>query len=552
VSNCGPKGFKKLKHKGYEFDDVDLLLIAMLRDHVLSVELCWSDPNNREYSGCYRVRDYQVKFNRNDDQYAGYACARSVGKTERQKGRGFSHFFRRISENLLITAPELLHLMPLVDAIEDRIEACRLLRECLKKDKSGATGFTHMPFGAEFWDGTKIIARIPQRDGRGVKGQHQPDLMIEEAQDYPDAGWVEIHETVMKDRPDFTYHFYGVHRGARGGGFSQRTQGGQFKVHTLTAIQRQGWGMDEKQSAIETYGGESSPDFRRNILGEPGAASSPIFVTARLMACIDQNRDSDYNTSVFRSIRLRWEDVARDGLPIEDLLDLPGVKYQYTVSGADLGLTNSPTVISVFAEMKYKAHGEKASRDRLALIRMFTLERFTTPQIRAAIRHLYNWNRKTQGIGLDITGLGFPIFQELQEDEKAPDQDMVQAVRGWKFNEKIPVGIDPSKITDGKDPFGNRVGEDNQVMMTVIEATTRYLREWVDTGYLLLPFDREIVNDLLAENVQRIRAASQVSGSRKPNAFHILDSFRMAALAAKLNEEVVQDRTSVPILDQWA
>jgi hypothetical protein len=54
---------------------------------------------------------------------------------------------------------------------------------------------------------------------------HEPDLLMDEAQDYPEKGWIEVHETVMKDHvdldgePDFTYHFYGVHSGARDGRF---------------------------------------------------------------------------------------------------------------------------------------------------------------------------------------------------------------------------------------------------------------------------------------------------------------------------------------------
>lgn len=551
-----PKKFKsapyngKLDFDGWEFDETDLLLIAMLKDPVLSPEFCWRDPNNTDYAGCYRVRDYQVRFNRIEGHYEAFACARSVGKTERQQVWAFTHYFRRISQNMLLTAPELLHLMPLADKIEDRISGVRLLRECLKKDRGNQTGFSHQPFGVDFADGTKIVARIPNRDGRGVKGQHQPVLMVEEGQDYPDAGWVEVHETVMKDVEDFEYHIYGVHRGARGGGFASRVTGGLFKNNCLTAIMRPGWGPEEKQAAIETYGGENAPDYRRNILGEPGAASSPIFVTSRLMACIDQNRDSDYNRLEYVSQHLRWEEFeAQYQLPngqidpnaLDYALDLPGRSYPYVVAGADLGLTTSPTVISVFGEVKVKG------KSRLALLRRITLERFTSKWIRAAIRAVYQWDSNIEGIGLDITGLGFPIFQEMQEDEQNPDPGLLNAVRGWKFNEKIPVGVDPGQVTDGKDAFGRKV-EDGVVQMTVIEATTRYLREWVDTGYLLLPFDTEITNDLLAENIQRVSSVAGLTGSKKPNAFHILDSFRMAALIAQLkNVGLMQEAT--PVLD---
>jgi len=531
-------------YDGWEFDDVDFLIVAMAKDGVLAPEFFWSDPNNKEFSGCYKVRDYQVKFNRVDGRYEGFACARSVGKTERQKIMAFTHFFRRVRENLLITAPELLHLLPLTDAIEGWIDGVRATRECLDRDKSNKTGFSHQPFGAKFRDGTRIIGRIPQRDGRGVKGQHQPDLMIEEAQDYPDAGWIEVNETIVKDREDFTFHFYGVHRGQRGGGFSKRATQGQFNINVLTALMRKDWDAEQKRAAIATYGGTGAPDYRRNIYGEPGAASSPMFVTSRLMACIDLDRESEYNVQIYRAQNIRWEDFIQNGLPLEDVIDMPSRQYSKVVAGMDIGLTNSPTVMSVFAEIEF---GKKR---RLALIRRFNLERFSSKYIRQLVRIVYEWCPTIDGIGMDTTGLGFPIFQELQEDELHPSPGLVEKARGWKFNEKIPMGVDKSQVRDGKDAFGRKVTEDNQVMVTVIEATTRYLREWVDTGYVLLPFDTDVTNDLLAENIQRVQATASLTGSKKPNAFHILDSFRMAALIDKLDIEQQSQAFQQPVLEQ--
>ena len=53
----------------------------------------------------------------------------------------------------------------------------------------------------------RIIGRIPKLSGTGVKGMHEPDLIIDEAQDYPPKGWTEVHETVMKDHVDSTGNY---------------------------------------------------------------------------------------------------------------------------------------------------------------------------------------------------------------------------------------------------------------------------------------------------------------------------------------------------------
>jgi hypothetical protein len=562
----------------WTLDEDDFLVLALLMDPVYAAELCFYDPANKAYAGCYRVRDYQYPLFRIEDLYAGAACARSTGKTESIKARAFSHAFRRIMENLLITAPELIHLLPLTDAVEDRIRDTRLTREFLDT-RGGQTGFTHKPFGVNFLDGTKIVGRIPRLTGTGVKGQHQPDLIIEEAQDYPEKGWIEVHETVEKDHidadgePDFTYHFYGVHSGARDSGFYKRTTEGGFRQVTVTALQRPGWGAAEKQAAKAAYGGTSSPDYRRNILGEAGAAASPMFVTSRLIACVDQDRETPYNQHEYVHQLLRVEEVdemiqdmwseeerAQPHFnPMPDILDLPP-KFSVVYGGADLGLTISPTVISIFS------HETVDRTPRFKLLRRYTLERFRTKQLRQVMYALgYHFGRRLEGFGIDVTGLGFPIFQEMQDDENAP-QHLLNVTRGYFFNAKVPVNVDPefvSQDANGKlrDQYGSEVkliedpytNEKRYVtMMPMIAASTRYLRDdFVDTGFLLLPFDPEIVTDMQGETAQRVMKVGEMTGRRKPNAFHILDSFRAMAMVFRSGEieEQMEIKPPAPVLD---
>ncbi len=552
----------------WTFTEEDLLLIALLQDPVFAPELCWRDPSNHQYGGCYRVRDYQYPLFRVQDNYAGFACARSVGKTESIKARAFSHVFRRTSENLLLTAPELIHLLPLTDAIEERLQDTRLTREFLDT-RGGKTGFTHRPFGADFIDGTKIVGRIPRLTGTGVKGQHQPDLMIDEAQDYPERGWVEVHETVMKDHvdregnPDFRYMFYGVHSGARDSGFFKRINDGSFKLITVTAIQRPGWGKAEKNAAKAAYGGTSNPDYRRNIYGEPGAAASAFFVTARLMACVDQGppngrpEDSKYNALEYVKQDLRWEEVEDMLLPIDQILDLPG-SFGNIYMGGDLGLNDSPTVISCFSHEKVKGV------DRLKLIRLYKLHRFTSRRIRETFYALgAHFGAKLIANGIDATGLGNPIWQEMQEDEIAP-KHLIDVTRGYFFNAKVPVGIEASTVTEDsqgnlRDQYGSSVkkeiddwGQERYVVtMPMIEAGTRYLREDVDSGLLLLPFDPEITTDMQGETQQRVKTVGERTGRNKPNAFHILDSFRGMEMGfrAQTVEEALAVNRPAPVLD---
>lgn len=557
------------EHGVFKLDEDDYMLVALLSDPIYCAELLGEDHGNREHAGAYHVRDYQYPLFRlgvsasspREENYAGAACARSTGKTESIIWRAVSHAFRRVRRNLLVTAPELIHLLPLTDQIEDRIRSVRLCREFLDT-RGGKTGFTHRPFGVDYEDGTKIVGRIPRLTGTGVKGQHEPDLMVEEAQDYPSKGWTELHETVLKDsvdaegEPDFHYHFYGVHSGARDSGFYTRATEGGFEMVNITALQRHGWNAAEKTAAIAAYGGTSAPDYRRNILGEAGGAASPYFVVARLVACVDQNRESDYNVSEYRHQVVRVEEFDEMQLPIGEVLDLPS-GYKNVVGGMDVGLTTAPTVILLFSKERV------GNRTRLKLIRRITLERMRTKNIRHALYAIaWHYGTALKSFGMDVTGLGFPIWQEVEDDEHVP-QHLLDVARGYFFNAKVPVHVDKKHITEDnggnlRDQFGNAVvrevdpltGQVRYVTyMPMIEASTKYIREDVDQTRFLFPFDTEITGDMQGETDQRVKRISGLK--QKPNAFHILDAMRAMEMADHAGgiEAALESPAQTPVLD---
>jgi hypothetical protein len=479
--------------------------------------------------------------------------------TESAKAKAVSHAFKRQGEDLLVTAPELIHLHGLTEHIEQRISEVRLTREFLKRD-SQKTGFTHKPFQVDFTDGTRIVGRIPHLTGKGVKGMHEPDLLMDESQDYPANGFTEVHETVQKDhvdstgKLDFTYHLYGVHSGAAGGRFETLVESGEFNVVAVTAMMRPGWNKAEKAAAAAMYGGTHSPDYRRNILGEPGTALSQFFVTSRLMSCLDQDRESAYNTMEFKDVHLIAEDVDKmigPGGEIGALLDLPTNLGPLIYGGMDIGLINDPTVITLFAVQK-----DKHKKERLKLCRMYHLWRFRERQIReVAYRLDLTYGKTLKAFGQDITGMGLPLLQGMEDDERCPDH-LRQVIRGYTFNALVPVAVDENYVSEmgGKlvDQYGNHVKEERDKWtgqkrlvsyMTMIEASTRYLRNFVDTGFIWLPFHQGIVKDMQGETEQRVRAMGSPHLRKKPSAFHILDAMRamgMAYMSDHVEENVLQ------------
>jgi hypothetical protein len=117
---------------------------------------------------------------------------------------------------------------------------------------------------------------------------------------------------------------------------------------------------------------------------------------------------------------MRAEEVDQLGLPLAEQVDLPGGLKRVWI-GADLGLGDSPTVFSVFSQEQVRMTGDRRARERLKLVRRLTCQRFRQRQIVELWLALgFHFGTALQGVGVDSTGLGFPIVQAMEDDQGAP------------------------------------------------------------------------------------------------------------------------------------
>ena len=152
-----------------EPDEQEAYLWAILDspDGIDLAEFAVHDPRNDD--GCYRLYDYQWSWFSCRDTYQIDQGGRSLGKTESIKLRALAMPFFRAGRGMLISAPELNHLRPLTDEVEKMLLSTRITREMMPKEKSA--GIARQPhWQVRFRNGTTIISRLPNKDGRGVKG----------------------------------------------------------------------------------------------------------------------------------------------------------------------------------------------------------------------------------------------------------------------------------------------------------------------------------------------------------------------------------------------
>lgn len=523
-----------------------LVAITCTPDGLDLAEFSWHDSESHD--GVYRAWDFQWVWYLCEDPFQVDQGARALGKTVKITMRAFAFPFNHAGQDMLVTAPELNHLKPLVDAIEERIKTAWITSQRLPQTRGkGVTKNPHWEM--TFLNGTKIVSRLPQRDGKGVKGQHVINIELDEAQDYPLAGWIEIVECLNRGLPGAGFHCHGVPRGVRDRFYEiTNDQNSEWTVHRPMAMNRPTWTPEEREEKIKIYGGSrQSPDYQRNIYGEHGDATNPLFVLARLMANVDQDIGSEYNTDVYMDTQIVFEELQGETPLIK--LEFPGShKAGWTLSpkgysayygGMDVGMTNHPSEILVFGQR------QSTQKEQLDLLLRVNLQRISTDDQEAIVGAIFqHYGTKLQTFSIDRTGLGFSLWERLSKtwgDVR---------VKGYNFSGKYPVALEDRELETGE------TLEDLIIERNIVEAASDFLREVVDTRGFLLPFDRELLQEWQGQTYKVVKSANNPYGKREYSAgkFHTLDAGKMMIAGKRLlalDEMLAKKDEGAPVVDRF-
>lgn len=542
----------------YEMLDEEECYLAALMDDPSGIELAefsFRDDTPGRPDPCYRIRDYQWSWYGDDSTFQIDQCSRSIGKSEGIIIRGHAFPFNYPGQEMLLTAPELNHLDPLTSKIEDKfVNGTRLARAMLPVVKGG--GIRHQPqFQASFVNGSKIMGRLPNRDGRGVKGQHPLVLEHDEAQDYPQQGWMELIETMKAGVPGAKWRAHGVSRGVRDM-YYKMTAGENteipFKVHRFYGMHRPTWSDEEREQKIAIYGGSrENPDYRRNIYGDHGDVTNPVFVLARLMACVRKRESAwatEYNEDIYTQIRMEGETILAKGLQAGDFVQLPqshlDQEYKSFWAGMDIGFTNDPSELLVFGQLTQTMGGVKV--DVLRLLCRIHMMRVSAPDQEQVIEKVFEfYGPRLRALSMDKTGAGLPIWQHMENSA------LRSRVKGYGFSEKRAVEFDDRELKH------NETALDAMIEKNAIVFATDKLRDIVDAKRMELPYDTELLTEFQGQTVQYSRDDGSTAGQRKHyggGSFHTLDATKLMVLGKELDliEEMQRHQNDyAPVLDQF-
>lgn len=527
--------------------DEDECYLAAILDDPSGIELAELVMVDEEQAdGCWRPWPFQFAMWRNESTYQIDHCGRSLGKSTGLILRAFAFPFHYPGQEMLITAPELNHLRPVTDKVEHMLRSTRLGQAMLPAQRGN--GINHQPqFQAHFINNARIISRLPNRDGRGVKGMHPLVIELDEGQDYPDAGWLEIIETMKSATPGAQFRVHGVSRGVRDR-YYKYTMGEDpdipFYVHRYAAMHRPNWSDEERKAKIAMYGGsEDNIDYRRNIFGDHGDASSLLFVLHRLMACVRVNENkwaSEYNDDVYAQIKINDELLQSSGAPIEAFLQFPDMhldkQYFNFWAGMDVGFTRDPSEILIFGDLE---HPTEKGETLMRLLARIHLMRISAANQAAVIRSIFEfYGDRLRRFAMDKTGNGLPLWQELDPEavgthvnERRTPGHVSRRIKGYNFSQKVAVEFDDRELRDRETEL------DAVIQKNVIDFAADELRKYVDTGRIELPYDRELLTEWQGQEIQYVRDEGSASGIKTRmigGSLHTLDAAFMAVAGKEL------------------
>lgn len=441
----------------WSFDEIQLGLICS--DPVLWAGAFLKEPDTGEP---YRYFDYQLDSAR----YWGdviHSDGAEVGKTREIGNHLLWRAFTREGGSSLVGAPEQVHLDEIIDyCVEQMFSLSPELGKSLKRHKK------HPHHVFYFLNRHKVYFSPGGFEGTGFRGKHVADMAImDEAAKIknPDI-WREFWRA---GKPGCIFRIYSVPDGdretvfyrlkerARGAGQDEEKEDDapkdrSFRLFNWRKTQQPDpfWNEGRRRFYIELYGGEDSPGYKRNILGEDGDPENAVFPWHQFVRCLKEIPDyrvlklyideGSGTVGIFGAkYRLRQSDIGKEA--DEEILEdrtidkgrfdlrvllkeffstVPGL----TFIGGDLGFSNDPT------ELVVRLILGKTWRT-VARLQMKGITYDLQAEAIDILDDIFN----PKGIGLDFGNAGSAVVHILQSPENYRAKNYGERVTGYQFGE---------------------------------------------------------------------------------------------------------------------
>jgi len=444
----------------------DLMLYEILRHPVLCGEFI-SNLDREDWEEEFEYTDYQIDFLSDFNSHVSLSCARAVGKTLAISNLIVWLLINNVfkEDYIVYTVPNKSHLEPVFTNLVRMFRTNTLLKNYVEPKKGINAGTNTIKLVN---NNATLICRIAGQtgDGRNVVGLHTPVVLLDEAGYYPWGTWLELQPILNTFTPGYKILTSGVPTGLREGNVLYHTdqENSSYTKHRISALQNPRFTEDDKQRAVEQYGGEGSDDYIHLVLGEHGKPIYSLF--DRSLMKID-----NYPVYKMEFNGIKMSDNISDYINKLNLFPAIPDKNYKVVLGIDLGYTE-PTAIIIFYLDNYnrfKIHG------RLTLTKVsYTLQEKIIDYIDTKFDPIL--------LGIDEGSAGKAVIQRLQEAEEYIDKNYKQRLMPVNFSSQVVLGLD---------------SEGNEIKQKTKPYSVNVLQEYANNHKLIFSnTDLEFISEL--------------------------------------------------------
>lgn len=535
-----PEGIKDFQH--YQFSAIcyypDLWAYSFLKD-----------PDHPEKP--WEFWDYQKESFLYDGPSL-FQCGAEVGKTREIIAYILYKAFTTPHGSGLVAAPQLTHLIEILDALEWQLEQNPVFKGFLVKHRK------HPHHQMRFANRFSVDFRPTGHDGTSLRGVHVKTFALfeEAAKAHNRKIWDEFWRALL---PHCVPRIYSTPDGLRDTVYYRLTQIAagkdpdkeeeQEKIDinfrlfkwSKRLMPKPFWSKEREKWYIKLYKGKDSPGFRHNVEGEHGDPENSVFPWDQFKKCIAQieqyrhitiivNNETDTVSVTKQSYGFDTEKTHFSeeyslkqisfSSVITDLVDpISGV----LMAGGDFGHSNDPTeilvkqVIGKIHKLILRISMRGCGYDQQAVV-MDTLDT------------IYSTGNLSLAWGMDVGNAGSALMHVLQSDEEN------SPYRNKKYEEKIQ-GYQFSQVYDAFDEQGEVILDaktEKPVRKSAKEIATDLLTTKIQRCEMLYPPDPEIMSDYPGHTY---REGTKGRIYKKEND-HIIDSDRSGILARVMSQEL--------------
>ena len=311
---------------------LDFQLGCIKADPALWVAFFLREPEDADHQEPYSLWDYQKESIRYPD-HTIHKCGAEVGKTREIIAYILWKVFTTENGSGLVGAPQQTHLDEIIEAIYEQLEYNPILMQSLVKWKK------HPHHQFIFDNRFKVYFRPSGYDGEAYRGVHVRTFAIkdEAAKDKNKKQWSEFWRAM---KPGCVAKIYSVPDGDRSCDFYKLAQRAQkwnldfglgildydkepqlnpkseiqipnsqqeAKIDSFQGIAKHiqnikfrlfhwpktimpapYWSADRRKFYVDQYGGEDSPEYKHNVLGDDGDPESTVFPWEQFKYCIKE------------------------------------------------------------------------------------------------------------------------------------------------------------------------------------------------------------------------------------------------------------------------